>query len=81
MLRFIAFVVVASTPDGKPVYSVADILDPLPRHNAKMLRAARFTAGERGHVLVGSVNAAYDDKKAWRRVDGFAETWSMRRGI
>lgn len=80
MLRFTAFVLVASTPDGKPLYSVADIVEPKPRYNAKMLRAARFVAGERGHVMVDRAGTNWCVSKA-RRIDGLAETWSMRRGI
>lgn len=70
-LRFIAFQVVASTTDGKPVYSMADIIDPLPRHTSSLLRGARMTAGSRGYVLVGR---ASDDWKAFeagaRRIAG-----------
>lgn len=51
-LRFVAFQVVASTIDGKPVYSVADISEPLPRYNRSLLRSARLIAGPRGYVLV-----------------------------
>lgn len=66
-LRFIALVVVASTPDGAPIFSVADILEPLPRFNAKLLRSARLTAGPRGHVLVGD---AAKQPETYRKIDG-----------
>lgn len=55
-LRFIAFQVVASTPDGHPIYSVADIIEPRSRrYCGQLLRSARKTAGFRGYVLVGRV--------------------------
>lgn len=76
MLRYIAFQAVASTPDGRPVYSVADIIEPLPygRNQSKLLRSARLTAGLRGYVLV---NRVFDHDMPWseweacaRRVEG-----------
>lgn len=60
ILRFVAFQVVASTPAGEPVYSVADIIDALPRYNTKLLRSARKTAGPRGYVLVGRAGEDID---------------------
>lgn len=72
-LRYIVFVVVASTPDGKPVYSVADIIEPLPNgHNqSRLLRSALRLAGMRGYVLVGRSGLEWPDFKATaRRVGG-----------
>jgi hypothetical protein len=66
-LRIIALTLVASEPDGKPVYSVADILDPLPRCAARLLRSARLTAGLRGYVLLGDANKC---PETYRRVEG-----------
>lgn len=75
-LRLVAFVVVASTIDGSPVFSVADIIEPLPGNNyntRKLLRGARLTAGERGHVMVGRANLEWDDYSASaRRIDGLS---------
>jgi hypothetical protein len=79
-LRFIAFVKVASTPDGKPVYSIADIIEPLPRHNGSLLRSARITAGERGYVLVARAGLEWDDYKACcRRVPGLPSGRRFRK--
>ncbi len=52
-LRFVAYVVVASTIDGHPLYSIADIIEPTSRYRGQLLRNARRTAGLRGYVLVG----------------------------
>lgn len=72
-LRMIAFVVVASTIDGSPIYSIADIIEPLPQHNAKLLRSARLTAGERGYVMVGRAGLEWDEYSASaRRIDGLS---------
>ena len=71
MLQIVAFQVVASTPAGEPVYSVADIIEPLPRFNAKLLRSARRTAGMRGYVLVGRAGLDWPAFEAGaRRVGG-----------
>lgn len=73
LLRFVVFQVVASTPDGHPVYSVADIIEPLPvgRYQSRLLRGARKTAGPRGYVLVGRANLPWDRFEASaRRVAG-----------
>lgn len=71
MLKFIVFQLVASTPAGEPVYSVADIVEPLPRYNSKILRGARRIAGPRGYVLVGRADIDWPafDVMA-RRIDG-----------
>lgn len=67
MLRFVAFQVVASTIDGAPVYSIADILEPLPQYNGKLLRSARKTAGGRGYVLIGRASLPWVDFEASAR--------------
>jgi hypothetical protein len=70
-LRFVAFQVVASTPDGAPVYSIADIIEPLPQYNRHLLRSARLTAGPRGYVLAGRPNLPWDEfQNTARRIDG-----------
>lgn len=72
-LRFVVFEVVASTPAGEPVFSVADILEPLPtgRNQSKLLRGARRTAGPRGYVMVGRAGVEWPAFKASaRRVEG-----------
>jgi hypothetical protein len=70
-LRFVAFQVVASTPDGRPVYSIADIIEPRARYRATLLRSARLTAGPRGYVLAGRAGLEWPDFQASaRRVDG-----------
>ncbi len=71
-LRFVAFQVVASTPAGAPVYSIADVIEPLPPWNARIFRAARKTAGARGYVLVGRARACSwaDFEASARRVSG-----------
>jgi hypothetical protein len=72
-LRFVAFQVVASTPAGEPVYSVADIIEPLSngRNQSKLLKNARKTAGMRGYVLVGRVGMEWPDFEASaRRIAG-----------
>jgi hypothetical protein len=72
-LRYVAFQVVASTPAGEPVYSIGDIIEPLPRHNATLLRNARRTAGMRGYVLVGRVGLDWPAFEATaRRIGGIA---------
>lgn len=73
LLRFVVFQVVASTPAGEPVYSVADILEPLPtgRNQSRLLRGARRTAGPRGYVLVGRAGMEWPAFEATaRRVQG-----------
>lgn len=75
-LRYIAFQVVAYTPAGEPVYSVADIIEPLPngRNQSKLLRNAQLTAGPRGYVLVGRAGLEWSDYEATaRRVGGSDE--------
>lgn len=73
-LRYIVFEVVASTPDGKPVYSVADIVEPLIKYYGQQLRRARKLAGPRGYVLVGRVPTDGTLWPQWeanaRRIDG-----------
>lgn len=70
-LRLVAFQVVASTPAGAPVYSIADIIEPRRRYYRDCLRSARLVAGPRGYVLAGPVNLDWDDfKAAARRLDG-----------
>jgi hypothetical protein len=66
-LRFVAFQVVASTPNGEPVYSVADIIEPTPKYRAKLLRSIRKTAGPRGYVMVGRAGMEWPDFKASAR--------------
>jgi hypothetical protein len=76
-LRLVAFEVVASTPDGVPVYSIADIIEPRRRYYRDCLRSARLVAGARGYVLAGPVNLDWDEfKAAARRLDGL---YSMPR--
>jgi len=70
-LRLVAFQVFASTPDGAPVYSVADIIEPRRRYYRDCLRSARLVAGPRGYVLAGPVNLPWDEfENAARRLDG-----------
>ena len=71
-LRIVAFQVVASTIDGRPVYSVADIIEPrTPRYCKSLLRSARLTAGPRGYVMVGPANLEWPEFDASaRRVSG-----------
>lgn len=70
-IRFVAFYVVASTIDGKPVYSVADIIEPKPRYAARLLRSSRLIAGPRGYVLVGRNESEWSDFEASaRRING-----------
>lgn len=70
-LRYVAFQVVASTPAGEPVYSIADIIEPLQRYRSSLLRSARFAAGLRGYVLVGRAGLPWDEfERTARRLDG-----------
>lgn len=75
-LRLVAFLVVASTIDGKPIFSIADIIEPLPGNNyniRKLLRSARLTAGHRGYVMVGRANLEWEDYDASaRRINGLS---------
>lgn len=71
LLRIMAFEVVASTIDGRPVFSLADVVDPLPRKNGNCLRRARKLVGGRGHVLVGRAGLGWDDFSASaRKIEG-----------
>lgn len=72
MLRLVAFQVVASTPDGRPIYSVADIIEPnRTKYYAQLVKSARRTAGPRGYVLVGRAGLEWPDFEASaRRVEG-----------
>jgi hypothetical protein len=73
MTRYVAFVHVASEPDGSPVYSITDIIEPLPKYRATLLRSARLTAGERGYVEVGPAGIEWDAwKTTARRINGLA---------
>lgn len=71
-LRFVAFQVVASSPDGKPIYSVADIIEPnRTKYHTQLLRNARKTAGPRGYVMVGPRNLDWKEFDAIaRRING-----------
>lgn len=66
-LRYLAFAKVASTPDGRPVYSLFDILEPLPRSRRSLLRNARLTADSDGYVLVGDATKGSD---TYRKIPG-----------
>lgn len=70
-LRLVAFQVVASTIDGAPVYSVADIIEPRLPYYRDLLRSARITAGPRGYVLAGPIGLPWNEfESRARRVDG-----------
>lgn len=70
-LRFVAFQVVASSPDGKPIYSVVDIIEPLAQYRTNLLRNARKSAGPRGYVMVGRNDLNWEQFDATaRRING-----------
>jgi hypothetical protein len=73
-IRFVAFQVVASTPAGTPIYSLADIIEPRQRYRYSLLRSARLTAGPRGYVLVGRAVSGFGSwdefERTARRIDG-----------
>lgn len=70
-LQYVAFQMVASTIDELPIYSVADIIEPLVKYRGKLLRYVRKTAGPRGYVLVGRAGLEWPEFEATsRRVNG-----------